>query len=65
MRENDDEDPLRRVRLDKLEALRGMGIDPYPVGFARTGRNETTTPLLRVAFGCWPICIPGPFRMIC
>src|ERR1700687_5268428 len=36
MRENDDEDPLRRVRLDKLEALRGMGIDPYPVGFART-----------------------------
>ncbi len=32
----DDDDPLRRVRLDKLETLRGMGIDPYPVGFSRT-----------------------------
>src|SRR5215208_4933366 len=31
----DEEDPFRRVRLDKLETLRGMGIDPYPVGFAR------------------------------
>ena len=31
----DDEDPFRRVRLDKLETLRGMGIDPYPVSFAR------------------------------
>ncbi len=30
------EDPLRRVRLDKLETLRGMGIDPYPVSFSRT-----------------------------
>src|SRR5260370_21572826 len=33
---SEDDDPLRRVRLDKLEALRGMGIDPYPVSFART-----------------------------
>ena len=33
---SDDADPFRRVRLDKLEALRGMGIDPYPVGFARS-----------------------------
>jgi lysyl-tRNA synthetase class 2 len=32
------EDPFRRVRLDKLEALRGLGIDPYPVSFARTDR---------------------------
>src|SRR6266436_5219093 len=32
----DDDDPLRRVRLDKLEALRGMGIDPYPAGFSRS-----------------------------
>ncbi|HEX3861037.1 MAG TPA: lysine--tRNA ligase [Stellaceae bacterium] len=30
------EDPFRRGRLDKLEALRGMGIDPYPVSFSRT-----------------------------
>ncbi|MGC2414823.1 MAG: lysine--tRNA ligase [Stellaceae bacterium] len=29
------DDPLRRVRLDKLETLRGMGIDPYPVSFSR------------------------------
>ena len=29
------EDPFRRVRLDKLETLRDMGIDPYPVGFSR------------------------------
>jgi lysyl-tRNA synthetase class 2 len=31
----DPDDPLRRVRLDKLETLRGMGIDPYPVSFSR------------------------------
>src|SRR5437773_7843907 len=31
----DDEDPFRRVRIEKLAALRGMGIDPYPVSFAR------------------------------
>ena len=31
----DDEDPFRKVRLEKLESLRGMGIDPYPVSFAR------------------------------
>jgi lysyl-tRNA synthetase, class II len=29
------DDPFRRVRLDKLETLRHMGIDPYPVGFSR------------------------------
>jgi lysyl-tRNA synthetase, class II len=33
---DENDDPLRRVRLDKLAALRGLGIDPYPVGFART-----------------------------
>jgi lysyl-tRNA synthetase class 2 len=32
---DNDEDPFRRVRLDKLETLRGMGIDPYPVSFRR------------------------------
>jgi len=30
------EDPFRRVRLEKLQALRAMGIDPYPVTFARS-----------------------------
>jgi lysyl-tRNA synthetase class 2 len=29
------DDPFRRARLDKLETLRDMGIDPYPVSFAR------------------------------
>jgi lysyl-tRNA synthetase class 2 len=32
----DDDDPLRRVRLEKLSALRERGIDPYPVNFGRT-----------------------------
>src|SRR5438093_2027440 len=32
----DDDDPLRRVRLEKLETLRGMGIEPYPVSFSRS-----------------------------
>jgi lysyl-tRNA synthetase class 2 len=32
----DDDDPLRAVRLQKLEALRELGVDPYPVSFARS-----------------------------
>ena len=32
----EDDDPFRRVRLDKLAALRDMGVEPYPVSFART-----------------------------
>src|SRR5436190_11153446 len=30
------EDPFRSVRLAKLETLRRLGIDPYPVAFDRT-----------------------------
>src|SRR5579872_1291495 len=30
------EDPFRSVRVAKLETLRGMGIEPYPVAFERT-----------------------------
>ncbi len=33
---SDDEDPLRTVRLAKLDGLRALGIDPYPYEFART-----------------------------
>jgi lysyl-tRNA synthetase class 2 len=33
---NDAEDPLRAVRVGKLESLRARGIDPYPYRFART-----------------------------
>ena len=33
---NDADDPLRAVRIAKLEGLRAQGIDPYPYGFART-----------------------------
>ncbi len=33
---SDTEDPLRAVRLAKLDGLRALGIDPYPYGFART-----------------------------
>jgi lysyl-tRNA synthetase class 2 len=32
----DDGDPLRAVRLAKLVALRELGVDPYPVAFARS-----------------------------
>jgi lysyl-tRNA synthetase, class II len=31
----EEDDPLRRVRLEKLAALRDMGIEPYPVAFSR------------------------------
>src|SRR6266513_6310575 len=31
----EEDDPLRRVRLEKLAALRDMGIEPYPVTFSR------------------------------
>jgi lysyl-tRNA synthetase, class II len=30
------EDPFRSVRLGKLDALSGIGVDPYPVSFERT-----------------------------
>src|SRR5499427_1429356 len=33
---SNDTDPLRAVRLGKLESLRARGIDPYPYRFART-----------------------------
>jgi lysyl-tRNA synthetase class 2 len=33
---NDGDDSLRSVRLGKLDALRELGVDPYPVAFART-----------------------------
>src|SRR6266404_631975 len=35
-KQGEEDDPFRRVRLEKLAALRGMGVDPYPVSFART-----------------------------
>jgi lysyl-tRNA synthetase, class II len=35
-RATEDQDPFRSVRLGKLEVLRGMGVDPYPIGFERT-----------------------------
>jgi lysyl-tRNA synthetase class 2 len=33
---NDAENPLRAVRIGKLESLKAQGINPYPYGFART-----------------------------
>ncbi|HXP02954.1 MAG TPA: lysine--tRNA ligase [Stellaceae bacterium] len=33
---NDDDDPLRSVRLAKLDALRELGVEPYPVAFDRS-----------------------------
>ena len=37
----EDDDPFRRVRLEKLAALRGMGIEPYPVSFAPLFQHRT------------------------
>ncbi|HEY3918585.1 MAG TPA: lysine--tRNA ligase [Stellaceae bacterium] len=34
--EREDENLFRAARIEKLKALRAMGIDPYPYGFART-----------------------------
>ncbi|HWD59690.1 MAG TPA: lysine--tRNA ligase [Stellaceae bacterium] len=36
MNDGTGDDPLRAVRLSKLEALRALGVDPYPVAFARS-----------------------------
>ena len=33
---NDVEDPLRDIRVAKLDGLKALGIDPYPYAFART-----------------------------
>jgi len=33
---NDGDDPLRSVRIAKLDALRELGLDPYPVSYARS-----------------------------
>src|SRR5271169_1567703 len=33
---NDAEDPLRGVRLAKLDALKALGIEPYPYAYSRT-----------------------------
>jgi lysyl-tRNA synthetase class 2 len=33
---SEEEDPFRSVRLGKLDALRGMGVEPFPVSFERT-----------------------------
>jgi lysyl-tRNA synthetase class 2 len=33
---SESDDPVRSVRVAKLETLRGMGIEPYPVNFDRT-----------------------------
>src|SRR5436305_15109086 len=35
-RAGESDDPFRSVRLAKLETLRGMGIDPYPLAFDRS-----------------------------
>src|SRR5690348_6338097 len=34
--ERDEENPFRLARIEKLKALRAMGVDPYPYGFAVT-----------------------------
>jgi lysyl-tRNA synthetase, class II len=65
---NDTEDPLRAVRLAKLDGLRALGIDPYPYAF---GRSREAVELERL-YGDLPageetndeVCIAGRIRAI-
>ncbi len=38
--EEEEENQFRAARLEKLAALRQLGIDPYPYGFARTAEAK-------------------------
>src|SRR5205085_10719524 len=40
----DDDEPFRRARLENRAALRSLGIDPYPVSFARTAEAAELEP---------------------
>jgi lysyl-tRNA synthetase class 2 len=37
---SDDDNPFRAARLEKLKALRALGVDPYPDAFARTAKAK-------------------------
>jgi lysyl-tRNA synthetase class 2 len=39
-REQESENQFRAARIEKLKALRAMGVDPYPYGFARTAEAK-------------------------
>jgi lysyl-tRNA synthetase, class II len=36
----EEENPFRAARIEKLKALRAMGIDPYPYGFTRSAEAK-------------------------
>src|SRR5260221_13187412 len=38
--EEEEENQFRAARLEKLAALRQLGVDPYPYGFARTAEAK-------------------------
>jgi lysyl-tRNA synthetase class 2 len=38
--EEERENPFRAARIEKLKALRAMGIDPYPYGFTRSAEAK-------------------------
>ena len=38
--DSDRENPFRAARIEKLKALRAMGLEPYPYGFARTAEAK-------------------------
>ena len=57
---NDAEDPLRAVRVGKLESLRARGIDPYPYHFARTDEAaELERHYAELAAGCFFLWMVG------
>ena len=62
------EDPLRAVRISKLESLKAQGIDPYPYGFDRT---HEATELERLYSGLAAgaetgerVCVAGRIRAV-
>ena len=38
--ERDDDNLFRAARIEKLKALRAMGVDPYPYGFTRSAEAK-------------------------
>jgi lysyl-tRNA synthetase class 2 len=65
---NDADDPLRAVRIGKLDSLRAEGIDPYPYSFARTHDaaelDRLYTGLAAGAETCERVRVAGRIRAI-
>src|SRR6202011_1642675 len=62
------EDPLRAVRIGKLESLKAQGIDPYPYGFDRTHEaaelERLYSGLAAGAEAAERVCVAGRIRAV-